>query len=1548
MEKARKEFPLKTRSIPEPSTPPPQRQAGAPVRVNRPAWASRLKYPLIEIVLVVTAGMVAFEILQHTLLPPSSIEEGLVQAFIASSLCGGIAAFLGLRKQANVVRQIDSELTDRIQAEQAVEESRSFFESTLEALPEHLAILDETSTIISVNGAWRRFGAQNGLLSPDHGLGSNYLEICRSATGEEAKDALEVAKGIQEVMARERDEFHWEYSCHSPGEKRWFIARVSRLERPGPVRVVVAHENVTARRLAEEATRDREENFRRLIANLPDVTWSSDVDGHIYYISTNVQDVFGYTAEELCEKGDQLWMGRIHPEDSGRVREAFQALFSARQPFDVEYRIERKDGRWIWIRDRAFRTYEKDGVRHADGTFTDVTERRRSDETHAFLASIVESSDNAIIGKTLNGKIVSWNRGAEVLYGYKADEVVGKPVSILTPPESSDEVRQILEKVSQGESIPHMETVRVQKDGSQMDVSLGVSPIKDAAGVVVGAATIAHDISEWKRAEKFLRESEERYRVLFNSISDAVFVVGFGEDGLPGRFIQVNDVACQRLGYTREELLKLRPQDIDAPEKLGDMRAFMKRLQTEHYDLFETEHVARDGHRIPVELGIRVSDLGGRRVALALARDITERKRVEEALQASEMRYRRFVEGNAAGYLRATADGRILECNESMLRMLGFRTREELQLVHAEDLYVNRTERQVMISWLREQKSISNYEITFKRNDGSPLFTLVNVCLVTEDGCELVEGTAVDITERKRAEEAIVASERRYADLFENAQDAILTNDASGRFTSVNRAAERLTGYTREEMSGMPVPQLVSPELRDIARREIARLACDGGEAATREWEIITKDGRTVPVEVSTRALYQDGKPAGIQAIARDITERRRGEMERLQLMKAIEQATEAIVITDPAGLIQYVNPAFTVITGYSSEEVLKRNPRILKSGVQSAEFYQDLWRTITSGKFWQGEIINRRKDGSLYPEWMTISPVVDSAGALASYIAVKHDDTQRKKAEADLREAKESAEVASRAKSEFLATMSHEIRTPMNGIIGMTDLALDTELTPEQREYLEMVKQSGDALLTLINDILDFSRIEAGKFALDITEFDLDDCLTAIAKTFAPRAHQKGLELSYQFQPDVPKTLVGDPSRLRQIVINLLGNAIKFTERGEVVLRVETESLEASKALLHFAVRDTGAGIPPDKQEMIFEAFTQADSSMTRKYGGTGLGLTISSKLAHMMGGKIWVKSELGVGSTFHFTARFGVQKAPARLEPRETFELAGMPVLVVDDNATNRRILDAMLRHWRMEPTLAEGGEIALASMEQHAASGKTFPLVLIDAQMPEMDGFALAEKIKQNPKLANATVMMLTSVGQRGDAARCRELGIAAYLIKPIRQSELLRAILEALGKSSGAPERVPLVTRHYLRETQRAAHILLAEDNAVNQKLVMRLLEKRGLSVTATGNGKEVLAALEKQSFDLALMDVQMPEMDGFEATAIIRKREQGTGIHLPIIALTAYAMKGDEERCIAAGMDAYVSKPIRPQELFKAIHRQLPDVSEDSINVIPSVPDLARK
>jgi PAS domain S-box-containing protein len=808
----------------------------------------------------------------------------------------------------------------------------------------------------------------------------------------------------------------------------------------------------------------------------------------------------------------------------------------------------------------------------------------------------------------------------------------------------------------------------------------------------------------------------------------------------------------------------------------------------------------------------------------------------------------------------------------------------------------------------------------------------------TEDLSRANRELRTEILERQRAEEALGESEAKYRVLIETTGTGYVIVDTEGRVIDANAEYVRLTGHgALTEILGHAVAEWTAPH--DLARTTQAFKEClKQGLVRNFETEHVNGAGQCIPVEVNATTVPGE-EGARMVALCRDITRRKQAEQARAVLASIVESSEDAIVAHTRDGKIASWNRGAEVLYGYRPEEVIGKPVSMLVAPERVEDWRQNLAVLERGERLSRLEGVGVKKDGTKVEISVSISPIVDDAGRVTGSAAIISDITERKQAERELLMAKDAAEAASRAKSEFLANMSHEIRTPMNGIIGMTDLALDTDLRPEQREYLNMVKTSAHSLLRLINDILDFSKIEAGKLELDQVEFNLRDSLGDTLKGLALRAHQKGLELVGDVSAEVPEALRGDPTRLRQILVNLVGNAIKFTERGEVFVKVEREAQTEPSVdglTLRFTVKDTGIGIPAEKQQKIFEPFTQADGSMTRKYGGTGLGLAIASQLVKAMGGRIWADSRPGEGSTFHFTVVLGLcAKPPESAQRAEVATLEGLPVLAVDDNATNRRILEEILIRWRMLPVLAEGGWTALAALERACDAGKPFPLILIDAQMPDMDGFALAERIRQNPRLVGASIMMLTSAGRPGDAARCRALGVAAYLIKPIRQAELLEAILLALGPPAGGAGKAPgppLITRHSLREAKRKLRILLAEDNAVNRELVVRWLERWGCAVVTAHNGREVLAALEESSrqsagsFDLILMDVQMPDMDGFEATAVIRSREKNTGQHLPIVALTAHAMKGDRERCLAAGMDAYLAKPLEPSELLDTLER----------------------
>jgi PAS domain S-box-containing protein len=638
-----------------------------------------------------------------------------------------------------------------------------------------------------------------------------------------------------------------------------------------------------------------------------------------------------------------------------------------------------------------------------------------------------------------------------------------------------------------------------------------------------------------------------------------------------------------------------------------------------------------------------------------------------------------------------------------------------------------------------------------------------------------------------------------------------------------------------------------------------------------------------------------------------------------------VQNTNDIILVLDEKGCINFVTQSVQAILGYQPEDVLGRDVFSYTHPDDSEKVQESLSRLINHTETSHAVYRCRHANGSWSQLDCTGENLVNDPN-VRGFVVTCHDVTEQVRNMEALVQARQEAETASAAKGTFLANMSHEIRTPMNGIMGMTELALDSQLLPEQREYLEMVKSSADSLLSILNDVLDFSKIEAGKMDLIPIPFDLRDCLCESVGTLGLRADRKGLELACQIGHDIPDKMIGDPGRLRQIIVNLVGNAIKFTDKGEVVVRVSKEEENGEEIRLHFVVQDTGIGIPAEKQAMIFDAFTQVDSTTTRKHEGTGLGLAISSQLVKMMNGRIWVESECGKGSQFHFVIELGVQKDIAIQEQVFDESLRGLAVLIVDDNRTNRQILSELTERWEMKPVQAAGGEEALLKIAKAADEGHPFPLVLLDTNMPGMDGFTVAEQIKKDPRFSKTAIIMLSSAGRRGDGAKCEQLGIAGYLLKPIKQSDLLQGLMMAMGMSKLPKGQCRLVTRHTIRECRRHLRLLLAEDNPVNQKLAKRILEKWGHTVVVANNGREAIDLLEKtgESFDLVLMDVQMPEMGGYEATGIIREREKVSGGHMPIVAMTAHAMKGDREKTLESGMDDYVSKPINQDVLFDVI------------------------
>ncbi len=1068
-------------------------------------------------------------------------------------------------------------------------------------------------------------------------------------------------------------------------------------------------------------------------------------------------------------------------------------------------------------------------------------------------------------------------------------------------------------------------------------------------------------VAEQQRVITALRQSEGRYRSLFEHANDAIYIVS-----REGRFVAVNPKVVELTGVPAEQLVGQTAE----PFLPGGFAQFLARI----------ERTMREGKlgpyevQMPTPLGTKVLSVNSVAYAeedrvvgvMSIVRDVTEERRHKE----QETLYQLTHDLAHSIDVRTAADYLFTHTQSLLQAEYGF-----MMLAEPDGTALRGVAAYGMDNALFQQERLASPEpapalVAFHQKTPVVVADMAHSPLISEElrqqygfmksfwivplmsgeravgifgvgyaahreatadelrVLQLLGNEAALAIERARLTEEVRESEDRYRSLFDNAYDGILCATADGIITSVNHGFEAMLGWSRGELIGRHYREFITLASLALTEERTRRLHAGEKVSSIYEQEFLRPNGSVVPVEARTRLIRNTaGQPLGVLAILRDITERKQIEKTLAQAVREQENIMGTIpdifYMLDLDGYLVKWNRKLEVMTGFAPEDLKGKSaldffPEADKPAIAEAI------RTAFAAGYVEVEGRLLQKDGALVPYQYTSVPLKDEGGNVVGLTGIGRDLTERKRTEEALQHAKEAAEVANRTKSEFLANMSHEIRTPMNGIMGMNSLLLDTTLTPEQCEYATTVQSSAEALLGILNDILDFSKIEAGKLDLEQVEFSLRESLGDALKTLALRAHEKGLELLYEVQSEAPDMVVGDPVRLRQVLVNLVGNAIKFTEQGEVGVRVAHQEIGEGEIVWHMRVADTGVGIPLDKQQHIFAAFSQADASTTRHYGGTGLGLTISQQLVELMGGQIWVESVVGQGSTFHFTVRLGRGRTSAASAPPDPSQLHGLRVLVVDDNDTNRRILHDQLTAWGLRPTLACSAHEAFHLLHKAAARGRPFPLILTDAHMPETDGFTLVERIKHDPRLQSATILMLTSSQQKADMARCRQLGVAVYLIKPIKPAELQQALLRALGQERQARSKpAPLSPA---QPHQGVLRILLAEDNIVNQKLAVRLLQKWGHAVMVANNGKEALVKIEHDAFDVVLMDVQMPEMDGLTAAAAIRAHAHAATAQLPIIAMTAHAMKGDKERCLAAGMDDYVSKPLRTAELQAALAR----------------------
>ena len=1336
---------------------------------------------------------------------------------------------------------------------------------------------------------------------------------------------------------------------------------------------------------------NRLKNLESVFRDALDPIIIEDLAGVVLDLNHEAAKSYGFAPDELIGRPIKQI---VPPDCHHQADELLHRCLAGEEVRGVEGQRITKEGRKIPVLLSLSLLRDEAGEPMAVATYCkDITSLRNSQAEANRLARVFMDAVDPIIIEDLSGKVQDMNRAAESVYGWSRAELVGQSIKRIVPTTRHEQADELLKRCVSGGEVRNIEGLRIARNGQIVKVLLTLSLLLDEHHQPVAIASIAKDVTslreseaETERLSREMAARQESERKLaealkevkrVNFLSDiALELTGCGywhvDYSDPDYYYQ-SDRAARILGEPLKTDGRYHLQD-EWFARLEEANADTAALTRERYEgaiagtypSYDSTYAYKrpcDGEIVWVHASGRLerNEDGEIQYMYGVYQDVTERMLAERTLNeakeraelvAAELqRSRSLIQSlldatDAVVYVK-DLEGRYMLVNKEWCRVIGRTAAEtigktdfDFQPTEVADALVENDRRVIKL-----QQPI-RFEETPDAGPDARSYISNKFPLFDENGqVYAVGGISADISELKRQSESLRKSEERFDLTVRGSGDGLWErNLLTGEQWYSDRFRE-LLGYQDEQdfpnrfeawLASLH-PDDRQPSLDAFAEHLEQDLPYDI------EFRARTKTGTYRWFRARCITLRDEaGKPFRSAGSVTDITDQKHAAEalakaeQRSRLL--LDSAPDGIVIADDQGKIVLVNSRFEVLFGFSKEEITGQSieallPERYRTGhvAQRNSYYQEPdVREMGSGR----ELFARRKDGSEFPVEISLSPLQTNEGVLV--LSSIRDITERKKAEVELIEARQAAEAANQAKSDFLANMSHEIRTPMNGIMGMTELALSTELTKEQREFLTTIESSAESLLTLINDILDFSKIEAKKLDLDPVDFELRERIGETLSTLAARAHHKGLELAFDVDPEVPELLVGDVHRLRQILVNLIGNAIKFTERGEIVIRIELAGQEEQRVRLRFSVKDTGIGLPEEKLESIFQPFEQADVSTTRKYGGTGLGLAICVRLVELMGGEMQVESQLGVGTTFSFTAELQIGKQPmAKHVASPPKSLRGLRVLVVDDNETNRRILDKMLENWGMESLLADSAEEGLRIL-QESLDDRPVGLVLSDVNMPEMDGFMLAEQVKGRESLRNLPIILLTSANRSGDSARCRKLGIAAHLIKPARQSFLYDAIATTVGDSNEEDEPSDQKSSTVSDDSaSRGLRLLLAEDNEVNQKFAVRALARAGHAVSVANNGQEAVQLWSENAFDAVLMDIQMPVMDGYDATGEIRLRETSSGRHTPIIAMTAHAMKGDKEKCLEAGMDGYVTKPIKSKVMLAEIDRVLRELGQHS-------------